>query len=53
MDESNRLKEVLDFAEKDAVPCPRNASNDIIGLPIEATYEEVRDMILEHSFLTS
>ena len=53
MDESNRLKEVLDFAEKDVSDVLETHRMDIIGLPIEATYEEVRDMILEHSFLTS
>jgi putative hemolysin len=50
MDESNRLKEVLDFAEKDVSDVLETHRMDIIGLPIEATYEEVRDMILEHSY---
>ncbi len=50
MDESNRLKEVLDFAEKDVSDVLETHRMDIIGLPIEATYEEVRDMIIEHSY---
>lgn len=50
MDESNRLKEVLDFAEKDVSDVLETHRMDIIGLPIEATYEEVRDTILEHSY---
>jgi len=50
MEESNRLKEVLDFAEKDVSDVLETHRMDIIGLPIEATYEEVRDLILEHSY---
>ena len=50
MEESNRLKEVLDFAEKDVSDVLETHRMDIIGLPIEATYEEVRDTILEHSY---
>ena len=50
MEESNRLKEVLDFAEKDVSDVLETHRMDIVGLPIEATYEEVRDMILEHSY---
>ncbi len=50
MDESNRLKEVLDFAEKDVSDVLETHRMDIVGLPIEATYEEVRDTILEHSY---
>ncbi|MER2091083.1 MAG: CNNM domain-containing protein [Sporosarcina sp.] len=49
-DESNRLKEVLDFAEKDVSDVLETHRMDIVGLPIEATYEEVRDTILEHSY---
>lgn len=50
MEESNRLKEVLDFAEKDVSDVLETHRMDIVGLPIEATYEEVRDTILEHSY---
>ena len=49
-EESNRLKEVLDFPEKDVSDVLETHRTDIIGLPIEATYEEVRDTILEHSY---
>ncbi|HJF32227.1 MAG TPA: CNNM domain-containing protein [Sporosarcina psychrophila] len=49
-EESNRLKEVLDFAEKDVSDVLETHRMDIVGLPIEATYEEVRDTILEHSY---
>ena len=44
-DESNRLKEVLDFPEKDVSDVLETHRMDIVGLPIEATYEEVRDTI--------
>ena len=50
MEESNRLKEVLDFAEKDVSDVLETHRMDIVGLPIEATYEEVRDTILEYSY---
>lgn len=49
-EESNRLKEVLDFAEKDVSDVLETHRMDIVGIPIEATYEEVRDTILEHSY---
>ena len=49
-EESNRLKEVLDFPEKDVSDVLETHRTDIIGLPIEATYEEVRDTILEYSY---
>ncbi|KAA0955729.1 DUF21 domain-containing protein [Sporosarcina sp. ANT_H38] len=50
IEESNRLKEVLDFAEKDVSDVLETHRMDIVGLPIESTYEEVRNMILEHSY---
>ncbi|MCG7335040.1 CNNM domain-containing protein [Sporosarcina sp. ACRSM] len=49
-EESNRLKEVLDFPDKDVSDVLETHRTDIIGLPIEATYEEVRDTILEYSY---
>ena len=49
-EESNRLKEVLDFPEKDVSDVLETHRTDIVGLPIEATYEEVRDTILEYSY---
>ncbi len=45
-EESNRLKEVLDFPDKDVSDVLETHRTDIVGLPIEATYEEVRDTIL-------
>ncbi|MFC5589271.1 hemolysin family protein [Sporosarcina soli] len=49
-EESNRLKEVLDFPDKDVSDVLETHRTDIIGLPIESTYEEVRDTILEYSY---
>jgi putative hemolysin len=49
-EESNRLKEVLDFPEKDVSDVLATHRTDIVGLPIEATYEEVRDTILEYFY---
>ena len=49
-EESNRLKEVLDFPDKDVSDVLETHRTDIVGLPIEATYEEVRDTILEYAY---
>lgn len=49
-EESNRLKEVLDFPEKDVSDVLETHRTDIVGLRIEATYEEVRDTILEYFY---
>ncbi len=49
-EESNRLKEVLDFPDKDVSDVLETHRTDIVGLPIESTYEEVRDTILEHAY---
>jgi len=49
-EESDRLKEVLDFPDKDVSDVLETHRTDIVGLPIEATYEEVRDTILEHFY---
>ncbi len=49
-EESNRLKEVLDFPDKDVSDVMATHRTDIIGLPIESTYEEVRDTLLEYSY---
>lgn len=49
-DESFRIKGVLDFRNlnvKDVLKTPRV---DIISLPKTATYEEVRDIVLENNF---
>ena len=49
-EESNRLKGVLDFPDKDVSDVLETHRTDIVGLPIESTYEEVRDTILEYSY---
>lgn len=49
-EESQRLKGVLDFPEKDVSDVMVTHRTDIIGLPIESTYEEVRDTILEYFY---
>ena len=49
-EESNRLKEVLDFPDKDVSDVLETHRTDIVGLPIESTYEEVRDTILEYAY---
>ncbi|CAM3138750.1 CNNM domain-containing protein [Filibacter tadaridae] len=49
-DESIRLKGVLDFPEKDVSDVLETHRTDVVGLPIEAEYEEVRDTILENSY---
>lgn len=49
-EESQRLKGVLDFPEKDVSDVMETHRTDIVGLPIESTYEEVRDTILEYFY---
>jgi putative hemolysin len=49
-DESLRLKGVLDFPEKDVSDVLVSHRTDIVGLPIEATYEEARSTILEYFY---
>lgn len=49
-EESNRIKEVLDFPEKDVSDVLETHRTDVIGLPIDSTYEEVRDTILEYFY---
>ncbi|WP_203247569.1 hemolysin family protein [Sporosarcina beigongshangi] len=49
-EESDRLKEVLDFPDKDVSDVLETHRTDIVGLPIEATYEEVRETILEYFY---
>lgn len=48
--ESVRLKEVLDFPDKDVSDVLGTHRTDVIGLPVDATYDEVRNTILEYSF---
>ncbi|MUK88540.1 DUF21 domain-containing protein [Ornithinibacillus sp. L9] len=49
-EESHRIKGVLDFYNlnvNDALKTPRV---DVIALPLQATYEEVRDIVIRHPF---
>ena len=47
-DETLRLKGVLDFREKDVSDVLETHRTDVVGLPLTATYEDVRDTILEY-----
>ncbi|MFD1204944.1 MULTISPECIES: CNNM domain-containing protein [Sporosarcina] len=49
-EESLRLKGVLDFPEKDVSDVMATHRTDVVGLPIDSTYEEVRDTILEYFY---
>lgn len=48
--ESDRLKEMLDFPDKDVSDVMSTHRTDVIGLTVDATYDEVRNTILEYSF---
>ena len=49
-DESERLKGVLDFPNKDVGDVLETHRTEIVGISIDATYEEARDIILEHYY---
>ena len=49
-EESERLKGVLDFPHKDVQDVLETHRTEIVGIPTNATYEEVRDVILEHYY---
>ncbi|MCZ2260335.1 hemolysin family protein [Sporosarcina sp. G11-34] len=49
-DETLRLKGVLDFRDKDVSDVLETHRTDVIGMPITATYEEVRDTMLEYFY---
>ena len=49
-DESERLKGVLDFPHKDVEDVLETHRTEIVGIQINATYEEARDIILEHYY---
>lgn len=49
-DETLRLRGVLDFPNKDVLDVLETHRTDIVGVPITATYEEVRDTILTHFY---
>ncbi|MBK3495486.1 DUF21 domain-containing protein [Viridibacillus sp. YIM B01967] len=49
-DESERLKGVMDFPNKDVSDVLGTHRTEVVGLSIHATFEEARDTILEYSF---
>ena len=49
-DESLRIKGILDFPDKDVWDVLETHRTDVIGLPLSATYEEVRGTILEYFY---
>lgn len=49
-EESERIKGILDFPNKDVSDVLFTHRTEMVALPIEYTYEEVRDTILEHSY---
>lgn len=48
--EGQRLKEVLDFPDKDVEDVLGAHRTEIVGLPLDATFDDVRDVILTHGF---
>lgn len=48
--ESERIKGVLDFPHKDVSDVMSTHRTDIVGIAIDSTYEEVRDLILDSSY---
>ena len=49
-DETLRLKGVLDFRDKDVSDVLETHRTDVVGMPLTATYEEVRDTMLEYFY---
>lgn len=49
-EETERIKGVLDFPEKDVLDVMETHRTEVIALPIESTYEEARDTILEYFY---
>ncbi|WP_320415373.1 hemolysin family protein [Psychrobacillus antarcticus] len=49
-DESERIKGMLDFPNKDVSDVLSTHRTEVVGIPMEASYEEVRDTILEHHY---
>lgn len=49
-DESIRLKGMLDFRDKDVSDVMETHRTDIISLPMDSTYEEVRDVVLQYFY---
>ncbi len=49
-EETLRLKDVLDFRDKDVSDVLETHRTDVIGMPLTATYEEVRDTMLKYFY---
>jgi len=49
-EESERIRGILDFPNKDVSDVLFTHRTEMVALSIESTYEEVRDTILEHSY---
>ncbi|WP_019414684.1 hemolysin family protein [Paenisporosarcina sp. TG20] len=49
-EESERLKGVLDFPHKDVEDVLETHRTEIVGIRMNSTYEEVRDILLEHYY---
>lgn len=49
-DETLRIKGMLDFPDKDVSDVLETHRTDVIGLPLTATYEEVRETIMEYYY---
>lgn len=49
-EESERIKGILDFPNKDVSDVLSTHRTEVVGIPLDATYEEVRDTILEHFY---
>ncbi len=49
-DETERIKGILDFPEKDVLDVMETHRTELIALQTGASYEEVRDTILEHAY---
>ncbi|WP_227394589.1 hemolysin family protein [Jeotgalibacillus aurantiacus] len=49
-DESLRIKGVLDFQHKDVGDAMKTPRVDIIGMPLETTYEEARDYVIDNPY---
>ncbi|MDQ0428231.1 Mg2+/Co2+ transporter CorB [Planomicrobium stackebrandtii] len=49
-DESERIKGVLDFPHKDVSDVMSTHRTDTVGIALDSTYEEVRDLILDSSY---
>lgn len=49
-DESERIKGVLDFPHKDVSDVMSTHRTETVGIDVDSTYEEVRDLILDSSY---